>query len=150
MSKFQNGLRDFLGLPVGAVISCAQHRKDQGLNRLPAAGGGDMVTARVKMTNQSSERSVIQHCYPAVITGQQKSYRRKAGVFLCFEDNAGVMVNRKGEMKGAAFTGPVAKECAYLRPLLATLHDSLVCFKKIKNYLLPMFAFLFFSTCHSS
>lgn len=28
-----------------------------------------------------------------------------------FQDNAGVIVNPKGEMKGSAITGPVAKEC---------------------------------------
>jgi len=28
-----------------------------------------------------------------------------------FKDNAGVIVNPKGEMKGSAITGPVAKEC---------------------------------------
>jgi large subunit ribosomal protein L23e len=27
------------------------------------------------------------------------------------QDNAGVIVNAKGEMKGSAITGPVAKEC---------------------------------------
>ena len=34
------------------------------------------------------------------------------------KDNAGVIVNPKGEMKGSAITGPVAKEC--VRP--NTLH----------------------------
>ena len=48
---------------------------------------------------------------PAVIVRQRKSWRRKDGVFLYFEDNAGVIVNPKGEMKGSAITGPVAKEC---------------------------------------
>ena len=42
---------------------------------------------------------------------QRKAWRRKDGVFLYFEDNAGVIVNPKGEMKGSAITGPVAKEC---------------------------------------
>jgi len=48
---------------------------------------------------------------PAVIVRQRKSWRRRDGVFLYFEDNAGVIVNPKGEMKGSAITGPVAKEC---------------------------------------
>jgi len=30
------------------------------------------------------------------------------------QDNAGVIVNAKGEMKGSAITGPVAKECVRL------------------------------------
>ena len=48
---------------------------------------------------------------PVVIVRQRKAWRRKDGVFLYFEDNAGVIVNPKGEMKGSAITGPVAKEC---------------------------------------
>jgi hypothetical protein len=35
-------------------------------------------------------------------------------------DNAGVIVNPKGEMKGSAITGPVAKECADLWPRVAS------------------------------
>ena len=37
---------------------------------------------------------------PAVVVRQRKPWRRKNGVFLYFEDNAGVIVNPKGEMKG--------------------------------------------------
>ena len=37
-----------------------------------------------------------------------------------FEDNAGVIVNDKGEMKGSAIQGPVAKECAELWPKIAS------------------------------
>ena len=46
-----------------------------------------------------------------VVVRQRKAWRRRDGVFLYFEDNAGVIVNPKGEMKGSAITGPVAKEC---------------------------------------
>ena len=37
---------------------------------------------------------------PAVVIRQRKAIRRKNGEFLYFEDNAGVIVNVKGEMKG--------------------------------------------------
>ena len=37
---------------------------------------------------------------PAVVVRQRKPWRRKDGVFIYFEDNAGVIVNPKGEMKG--------------------------------------------------
>ena len=37
---------------------------------------------------------------PAVVVRQRKSIRRKDGTFIYFEDNAGVIVNNKGEMKG--------------------------------------------------
>lgn len=38
---------------------------------------------------------------PAVVVRQRKPWRRKDGVYIYFEDNAGVIVNPKGEMKGA-------------------------------------------------
>ena len=34
-------------------------------------------------------------------------------------DNAGVIVNPKGDMKGSGITGPVAKECSDLWPKIA-------------------------------
>ena len=42
------------------------------------------------------------------------------------EDNAGVIVNPKGEMKGSAITGPVAKECADLWPRIASAAPSIL------------------------
>jgi hypothetical protein len=35
---------------------------------------------------------------------------------ILLQDNAGVIVNPKGEMKGSAITGPVAKECVRILP----------------------------------
>ena len=36
------------------------------------------------------------------------------------EDNAGVIVNPKGEMEGSAITGPITKECAELFPRIVS------------------------------
>lgn len=58
--------------------------------------------------------------HPCVIIRQRKTWRRKDGTFIYFEDNAGVIVNPKGEMKGSAITGPVAKECADMWPRIAS------------------------------
>jgi len=58
---------------------------------------------------------------PAVIVRQRKPWRRKDGVFMYFEDNTGVIVNPKGEMKGSAnITGPIGKECADLWSRIAS------------------------------
>lgn len=46
--------------------------------------------------------------------------------FLLAADNAGVIVNIKGELKGSAITGPVAKECADLWPRIASLAGTIV------------------------
>mmetsp|Transcript_2827 Transcript_2827/g.4075 ORF Transcript_2827/g.4075 Transcript_2827/m.4075 type:complete len:141 (+) Transcript_2827:44-466(+) len=116
------------GLPVGAIINCADNsgaknlyiisvKGYQGrLNRLPAAGVGDMVMATVKQGKPDLKKKVM----PAVVIRQRKPWRRKDGTWICFEDNAGVIVNAKGEMKGSAISGPVAKECAELWPKIAS------------------------------
>ena len=58
---------------------------------------------------------------PAVVVRQRKPWRRvDGGGFVYFEDNAAVIVNVKGEMKGSAISGPVAKECADLWPRIAS------------------------------
>ncbi|KAJ3401514.1 hypothetical protein HDU80_005958 [Chytriomyces hyalinus] len=129
-SKF----RMTLGLPVGAVMNCADNSGAKNLyvmavkgigsrlNRLPAAACGDMVLATVKKGKPDLRKKVM----PAIVVRQRKPWRRRDGVFLYFEDNAGVIVNPKGEMKGSAITGPVAKECADLWPKIASSAGTVV------------------------
>merc|ERR1711935_602049 len=122
-----NKYRISLGLPVAAVMNCADntgaknlyvvavYRIGGVLNRLPAAGVGDMVVATVKKGKPELRKKVT----PAIIVRQRKFWRRKNGNYIYFEDNAGVITNPKGEMKGSSITGPVAKECADLWPRIA-------------------------------
>merc|ERR1712079_654699 len=122
-----------LACPVGAVMNCADNTGGKNLyviavygirgrlNRLPAACSGDMVLATVKKGKPELRKRVM----PAVMIRQRKTFRRKDGQFLYFEDNAGVIVNNKGEMKGSAITGPVAKECADLWPRIASNASSI-------------------------
>ncbi|CBY21674.1 unnamed protein product [Oikopleura dioica] len=117
-----------LALPVAAVMNCADNTGAKSLyviavagikgrlNRLPAAGSGDLVMASVKKGKPELRKKV----HPAVVVRQSKAFRRRDGTFLYFEDNAGVIVNNKGEMKGSAVTGPVAKECADLWPRISS------------------------------
>merc|ERR1712029_808487 len=88
---------------------------------LPAAGSGDMVVATVKKGKPELRKKVM----PAVVIRQRKPIRRKDGVFIYFEDNAGVIVNNKGEMKGSAILGPVSRECADLWPRIASNASSI-------------------------
>lgn len=109
----------------GAVMNCADNSGARNLyiiavkgigarlNRLPAAGVGDMVMATVKKGKPELRKKVM----PAVVVRQSKPWRRADGIYLYFEDNAGVIVNVKGEMKGSAITGPVGKEAADLWPV---------------------------------
>ncbi|KAJ3210968.1 60S ribosomal protein L23 [Clydaea vesicula] len=129
-----NKFRMTLGLPVAAVMNCADNSGAKNLyimavkgikgvlNRLPSAGVGDMVLATVKKGKPDLRKKVM----PAVVVRQRKAWRRKDGVFLYFEDNAGVIVNPKGEMKGSAITGPVGKECADLWPKIASSSGTVV------------------------
>ncbi|KAJ6554075.1 ribosomal protein, large subunit [Mycena sp. CBHHK59/15] len=102
-----------LGLPVGAVMN--SYGFGAHLNRLPDAGVGDMVVASVKKGKPELRKKTM----PAVVVRQRKAWRRRDGVFLYFEDNAGVIVNPKGEMKGSAITGPSQKN-ADLWPRIAS------------------------------
>merc|ERR1712222_42529 len=123
-----------LGLPVGAVLNCADNSGAKNLyimsvcgikgrlNRLPAAGVGDMIICTVKKGKPELRKKVLQ----GVVVRQRKAFRRKDGIFINFEDNAGVIVNPKGEMKGSAINGPVAKECADLWPKIASNANSIV------------------------
>ena len=61
------------------------------LNRLPAAGVGDMVMATVKKGKPELRKKVM----PAVVVRQSKPWRRADGVYLYFEDNAGVVSARR-------------------------------------------------------
>merc|ERR1719199_1449316 len=72
---------------------------------MPCCSVGDMVLCTVKKGKPEL---------------QKKAWRRMDGICVHFEDNAGVIVNDKGEMKGSAITGPVAKEAADMWPKIAS------------------------------
>uniref|UniRef100_A0A183TI43 Large ribosomal subunit protein uL14 n=1 Tax=Schistocephalus solidus TaxID=70667 RepID=A0A183TI43_SCHSO len=117
-----------LGLPVGAVINCADNTGAKNLyviavfgvrgrlNRLPSAATGDCVVCSVKKGKPELRKKVWQ----AVVIRQRKSYRRKDGTFIYFEDNAGVIVKANGEMKGKWFASITFK-------LLLVVHAKLRC-----------------------
>eukprot|EP00483_Globobulimina_turgida_P000826 UN00827 len=120
------------GLPNGALLNCADNsgaknlfifgvKAYQGrLNRMPTASVGDMIICSVKKGKPDLRKKVLN----AVVVRQRKIWRRKDGTWIYFEDNAGCIINDKGEMKGSAITGPVAKECAELWPKIASKASS--------------------------
>ena len=133
-SRSGTKLKISAGLPTAAVINCADNTGAKALfvisvtatggclNRFPRGSVGDMFLASVRKGKPDLRKKVM----PAVFIRQRKSYRRREGYFLYFEDNAGVIVNPKGEMKGSAVTGPVAKECAELWPRIASNAGSII------------------------
>mmetsp|Transcript_11607 Transcript_11607/g.17583 ORF Transcript_11607/g.17583 Transcript_11607/m.17583 type:complete len:139 (-) Transcript_11607:41-457(-) len=129
-----NKFRITLGLPVGAIMNCSDNTGARNLyiiavkgirgrlNRLPSAAVGDVVLATVKRGKPELRKKVL----PAVVIRQRQKWRRKDGTVIYFEDNAGVIVNPKGEMKGSGISGPVAKECADLWPKISTNAPAIV------------------------
>ena len=121
-------------LPTLAVMNCADNTGAKNLyviavtmigarlNRLPSGSVGELFLASVKRGKPELRKKVL----PAVIIRQRKAYRRREGYYIYFEDNAGVIVNNRGEMKGSGISGPVAKECADLWPKIAGHAPSIV------------------------
>ncbi|CAG9466489.1 unnamed protein product [Pedinophyceae sp. YPF-701] len=121
------------GLQTASVMNCADNTGAKNLymmaavgwgarlNRLPKASPGDMFLATVKKGKPDLRKKV----HPAVVVRQRKPWRRVDGTVIYFEDNAGVIVNPKGEMKGSAITGPVAKECADIWPRIASAANTI-------------------------
>ncbi|MBA0671613.1 hypothetical protein Goklo_029546, partial [Gossypium klotzschianum] len=110
-----------LGLPVAATVNCA-----------------DNTGAKNLYIISKGKPDLRKKVLPAVIVRQRKPWRRKDGVYMYFEvflvselnhvsiaDNAGVIVNPKGEMKGSAITGPIGKECADLWPRIASAANAI-------------------------
>ena len=122
------------GLPTAALLNCADNTGAKNLyvvavknihgrlNRLPSASIGDMILCSVKKGKPELRKKMM----PGIVVRQRKPWRRKDGTFIYFEDNAGVIVNPKGEMKGSAITGPVGKECADLWPRISSNAGSIV------------------------
>ncbi|KAI5189943.1 large subunit ribosomal protein L23e [Nematocida sp. AWRm77] len=117
------------GVQVGTVLGCADNGGAKivkiiavkgsrtRLNRLSFAAPGDIIITSVKKGKPDMRKKVV----PAVLIRQRKSWRRKDGLFVSFEDNAAVIITPKGEIKGTAISGPVAKECAEQWPKISSM-----------------------------
>lgn len=71
---------------------------------------GDVVTCAVKEAAPHGlvKKGEVVHC---VIVRQHKETRRPDGTYIRFDDNAGVIIDRKSkEPKGTRILGPVARE----------------------------------------
>ena len=70
---------------------------------------GDVIVVAVKdaiPTSTIKKGSVAK----AVIVRQAKEYRRPDGTYIRFDDNACVLLNNAGELRGTRIFGPVARE----------------------------------------
>ena len=73
------------------------------------ASVGDIIVASVKeaIPNGKVKKGAVAR---AVIVRTSKEIRRKDGSYIRFDDNAVVLLDAAGEMRGTRIFGPVAKE----------------------------------------
>lgn len=72
---------------------------------------GDLVVLSIKSAEPRKlvkKKDVVR----AVVVRQAKEYRRKDGSYIRFDDNAVVIIDTKGEPKGARIFGPIPRELA--------------------------------------
>ena len=90
--------------------------------RYPKGGIADIVVASVKKGKPELKKEVVN----AVIVRQKRPYRRPDGMVVSFETNAAVLTDEKGEMRGSAIKGPVAKEAADRWPSIAAASTTIL------------------------
>lgn len=122
------------GIPVGAVVKCADNSGARALRviqvigykgrlrRVPAAAVGDKISVSVRRGTPDMRRKIFQ----AVLIRQRKPYRRKDGVWVQFEDNAAVVMTPEGDMRGSEIRGPVSKEAAEIWTRIASAASIIV------------------------
>ncbi|MFI3249299.1 MAG: 50S ribosomal protein L14 [Rikenellaceae bacterium] len=73
------------------------------------ASVGDKIVVSVKSASPSGEvkKGTVSK---AVIVRTSKEIRRPNGSYIRFDDNAVVLLNNQGEMRGTRIFGPVARE----------------------------------------
>ncbi|RLF25082.1 MAG: 50S ribosomal protein L14 [Thermoprotei archaeon] len=103
---------------IGVVGSHAKTR----LRRIPGAAVGDMVVVSVREGKPELRKQKLR----AIVIRQRRPYRRPDGTWICFEDNAVVIVSPEGDPKGTEIRGPVAKEAAERWPRIAGLATMIV------------------------
>ena len=70
---------------------------------------GDKIVVTVKSATPSGEmkKGTVSK---AVVVRTKKEIRRQNGSYIRFDDNAVVLLNNQGEMRGTRIFGPVARE----------------------------------------
>ena len=119
--------RQTRGLPTAARVACVDNTGAKEVmiisvpklggtqRRYPAAGVGDLVRVSVKKGTPETRRQM----FTAVVIRQRRPFRRLDGTWVQFEDNAVVLTNEKGDVRGSDIKGPVSREAAERWPRIA-------------------------------
>ena len=106
------------GITVGTILNCidnsgAKLLKVVGVlgykgrrNRYPKASIGDIVICSVIAGSPKIRKQIVK----ALVVRQKMPYVRKDGTVIRFDDNAAVLLNEVGELRGTRIFGPVARE----------------------------------------
>merc|ERR1712151_1104721 len=130
-----NKFRVTLGLPVAAVLNCADNtgakniyimsvsRIKGRLNRIPSATIASRIISTVKRGKPELRKKVS--C--GVVIRQRQTWRRPTGETMSCEDNAAILFSDDGkEPKGSSISGPVCKEVSDVWPKIAAKAQSIV------------------------
>ena len=75
--------------------------------RYASVGDKIVVTVKSAMPNGAVKKGSVAK---AVVVRTKKEIRRQDGSYIRFDDNACVILNKGGEMRGTRIFGPVARE----------------------------------------
>ena len=75
--------------------------------RYASIGDKIVVTVKDAVPNGGVKKGTV---VTAVVVRTRKEIRRKDGSYIRFDDNAAVLLNEAGEMRGTRIFGPVARE----------------------------------------
>ena len=84
------------------------------------ASVGDTIVVTVKSAIPSSDvkKGTVSR---AVVVRTSKEIRRQDGSYIRFDDNACVLINNSGELRGTRIFGPVARELRATNMKIVTL-----------------------------
>jgi large subunit ribosomal protein L14 len=122
------------GLCVGSVITCADNTGVKEMQIIsvknykgkwrtkPKTGVAGHVNVKVISGNEKVRHLV----HKAVIIRQRKEWKRPNGMSISFEDNAGVLVDDMGAVRGSFIKGPVAKEAVERYPTIGKIANMVI------------------------
>jgi large subunit ribosomal protein L14 len=75
--------------------------------RYASVGDKIVVTVKDALPSGNAKKGMVSK---AVVVRTRKEVRRQDGSYIRFDDNAVVLLNNSGEMRGTRIFGPVARE----------------------------------------
>ena len=75
--------------------------------RYATIGDKIVVTVKSSISSSNMKKGTVSK---AVVVRTKKEIRRRDGSYIRFDDNAAVLLNAQGELRGTRIFGPVARE----------------------------------------